>query len=388
MNLLAGARWLLTLGSRRASRLPAATPPTWAPHLASTRSRPSSSLRRSPNRSWATTPPAPPASSCACTGARPSRPAGPARRRRRGAHTSRISSGSCPSASPRHAWPRALQTTRVEPPGRAHAVVVAAVQVAVQPEVGARNQVVVGVAEARRAAALAVARVGAAQARREVSDGDGPLPVAAADASARPRARRGRRGLPRASPRRRGAGRRGSPASRAGNSRRRASPWPGPPRRTGRNRTSGSCRRSGCVGRGRRTTTTLSRSSSVMPSAAQRSRSAGQATSRSRPSNSWLPATNSTGCGQPAKRSSAAPGAVDVAGEHQQLGAGAGSGSNCSVSRCRSDSSWSRISARRGTTLTGAPAAPWQTLYFLPLPHGQGSLRPTLGASRRTVSTW
>src|SRR5690606_35935167 len=30
--------------------------------------------------------------------------------------------------------------------------------------------------------------------------------------------------------------------------------------------------------------------------------------------------------------------------------------------------------------------APWQFLYFLPLPQGQGSFRPTLGNSRRTVT--
>src|SRR4030042_1153933 len=29
--------------------------------------------------------------------------------------------------------------------------------------------------------------------------------------------------------------------------------------------------------------------------------------------------------------------------------------------------------------------APWHFLYFLPDPHGQGSLRPTLGVERRTV---
>src|SRR5687767_14374337 len=28
---------------------------------------------------------------------------------------------------------------------------------------------------------------------------------------------------------------------------------------------------------------------------------------------------------------------------------------------------------------------PWHFLYFLPLPHGHGSLRPTLGSSRRMV---
>src|SRR5262249_9047507 len=32
----------------------------------------------------------------------------------------------------------------------------------------------------------------------------------------------------------------------------------------------------------------------------------------------------------------------------------------------------------------GHAAAPWHFLYFFPLPHGQGSLRPTFGSSRRT----
>src|SRR5262249_16789371 len=32
-------------------------------------------------------------------------------------------------------------------------------------------------------------------------------------------------------------------------------------------------------------------------------------------------------------------------------------------------------------------AAPWHFLYFLPLPHGHGSFRPTFGSSRRTVLT-
>src|SRR5437763_879799 len=34
---------------------------------------------------------------------------------------------------------------------------------------------------------------------------------------------------------------------------------------------------------------------------------------------------------------------------------------------------------------SGYAAAPWHFLYFLPLPHGHGSLRPTFGSSRRTV---
>src|SRR5215218_2239069 len=32
-------------------------------------------------------------------------------------------------------------------------------------------------------------------------------------------------------------------------------------------------------------------------------------------------------------------------------------------------------------------AAPWHFLYFLPLPHGHGSFRPTFGPSCRTVFT-
>ena len=50
-------------------------------------------------------------------------------------------------------------------------------QVAVDPEVGAPDQVVVGVAEARRSAPLAIARVGTAQAGRKVGDDDGALPA-------------------------------------------------------------------------------------------------------------------------------------------------------------------------------------------------------------------
>ncbi|CAI8336480.1 MAG: Uncharacterised protein [Halieaceae bacterium] len=39
----------------------------------------------------------------------------------------------------------------------------------------------------------------------------------------------------------------------------------------------------------------------------------------------------------------------------------------------------------RNTKIVHAqPSAPWHCLYFLPLPQGQGSLRPTLGASRTT----
>src|SRR3954471_16428758 len=38
------------------------------------------------------------------------------------------------------------------------------------------------------------------------------------------------------------------------------------------------------------------------------------------------------------------------------------------------------------TSMCHAPC-PWHFLYFFPLPHGHGSLRPTFGASWRTVLT-
>ena len=120
-----------------------------------------------------------------------------------------------------------------------------------------------------------------------------------------------------------------------------------------------------------------------MPSESQRSRSAGQASSSSRPSNSWLPATISTGTGQSRKRSSAGPGAVDVAAEHQQFGG-----------RVRLGLEGLGLEVQVGEQLdphqrsaVPAQALPWHCLNFLPLPQGQGSLRPTLGASRLTVST-
>src|SRR5882762_3745339 len=37
--------------------------------------------------------------------------------------------------------------------------------------------------------------------------------------------------------------------------------------------------------------------------------------------------------------------------------------------------------------VSGYAAAPWHFLYFFPLPHGQGSFRPTFGSSRRMVFT-
>ena len=79
-------------------------------------------------------------------------------------------------------------------------------------------------------------------------------------------------------------------------------------------------------------TMTRSRSISRMPRPAQRSRKAGQACASPRPSNSWLPATISTGTGQPAKRLQPLPGGIDVAAQDQQLGPGRGCGSNDSVS--------------------------------------------------------
>src|SRR4051812_25947954 len=57
-----------------------------------------------------------------------------------------------------------------------------------------------------------------------------------------------------------------------------------------------------------------------------------------------------------------------------------------------------RETANRPSTLLGATLslvegsriafhAPWHFLYFLPLPHGHGSLRPTFGSSRFTCLT-
>jgi hypothetical protein len=65
----------------------------------------------------------------------------------------------------------------------------------------------------------------------------------------------------------------------------------------------------------------------VIERLAQCSRRRGQASFSSRPSNSWLPATSRTGWGQSANAVETGPGAVDVAGEDQQLGPGAGCGS-------------------------------------------------------------
>src|SRR5690606_23734846 len=46
------------------------------------------------------------------------------------------------------------------------------------------------------------------------------------------------------------------------------------------------------------------------------------------------------------------------------------------------------LDRRRGRMPAWAqPSWPWQCLYFLPLPQGQGSLRPTFGSSRTTLCT-
>ena len=63
-------------------------------------------------------------------------------------------------------------------PGALHAVVVAAMQVAVEPEIGPLDEVVVGIAEAGGAGLPAVTRIGAAQARTEVSDHHRLIPTA------------------------------------------------------------------------------------------------------------------------------------------------------------------------------------------------------------------
>ena len=47
-----------------------------------------------------------------------------------------------------------------------------------------------------------------------------------------------------------------------------------------------------------------------------------------------------------------------------------------------------RLVSSRAVAIRPPPRpAPWHFLYFLPEPHGHGSLRPTFGASRWTVST-
>ena len=77
------------------------------------------------------------------------------------------------------------------------------------------------------------------------------------------------------------------------------------------------------------------------PAGGRMARSAGQASSSSRPSNSWLPATNSTGTGQWAKRSKPAQLASMSPASTSTSASGAGCGSKSSVSRCRSESSCS-----------------------------------------------
>ncbi len=58
-----------------------------------------------------------------------------------------------------------------------HAVVMAAVQVPMQPEVGQGQQLVIGVAKARRAGLLAIARVATQQAGPVMGDGHRGMPA-------------------------------------------------------------------------------------------------------------------------------------------------------------------------------------------------------------------
>ena len=74
------------------------------------------------------------------------------------------------------------------------------------------------------------------------------------------------------------------------------------------------------------------------------------------------------------------PATVDVTGQHEQLGRGRW---------CDLDVGFG-LEMEIGDELKPhqpAPAAPWHCLNLRPLPQGQGSLRPTFGASRRTAST-
>ncbi len=85
------------------------------------------------------------------------------------------------------------------------------------------------------------------------------------------------------------------------------------------------------------------------------------------------------------------PGAVDVAGQHQQLGIGRRHGvealalqvqvgQQLQLHGCARPCAAPEASGSRSAAARHAAPAPWQRLYFLPLPHGHGSLRPTLGA--------
>jgi hypothetical protein len=249
-------------------------------------------------------------------------------------------SGSSPSASPLAASPRAWQITRAGArPGRGTRVVVPAVQVAVQPQVGARDQVVVGVAEAGRAGLAAIARVGAAQAGREVRDHHGAIPAArrgcVSSASSQARSARPSSRTPSASkgwPPRGGHQAHEVAAARIARSRCR--------RRRGRSRSSARRRRSARAAIGGFEHGD-SRCSSRMPSAAHSVRSAGTTCRRRgrrtrgcRARRSPAPASRQNRA-SPDQVASMSPASTSTSAP------GAGSGSKASVSRCRSDSSCS-----------------------------------------------
>ena len=261
MNLFAGARWLISLTSRRASA-PARQRSGRHGHRLRPRrdhharagiageSQRASSRAGPPLRA----PAAPPLDPLAARAAPPPPRAGPPQ-------TSRISSGAM-----RLGLAAPLVAARVaDDPGRAAGardrVVVAQCRWPWIHRSARGDQVVVGVAEAGGAAARAVARVGAPQAGREVGDDDGRVPAAARPhqlgfepGAAGQRLVADRLGVER-------RGRRASPASGRRSSRRRASPWRGRRRRTGRSRTSASCRRGGSARPRSSSTTRLSRSS-------------------------------------------------------------------------------------------------------------------------------
>ena len=118
-----------------------------------------------------------------------------------------------------------------------------------------------------------------------------------------------------------------------------------------------------------------------------------------------------------AKLFQAGPGAVDVAGEHEQFGVGRRCrledfgfevevGKELEPHASAAEIPGQRRAAKgreeaRSVTLSGpsfspgakpmasrgSHQAPWHCLNFLPLPHGHASLRPTFGVSRLTVST-
>ena len=248
-------------------------------------------------------------------------------------------------------------------------------QVAVQPEVGARQQVVVGVAEARRAAARAVARVGALHARREMGDDDGPVPAVARPLQLgfEPGAAGERLGAHRVDVERPPAPGRLHQVHEIGAGAHRLGATAAPNRSKSLQRVVPTMRMRAPAASA---TTRLSRSSIVMPRL-------GAARAQRRQRVVEVAAVELVVAGDEDDRLRPAAKALERGP------------ARC---RCRRRAPAARRRApARGRRLGlevqvgeelqphqafAAPAAPWHCLNLRPLPHGHGSLRPTLGASR------